>query len=301
MPAERPPTIQPAAAARWQNIASLPSPWLHEEVARRMEERLDLIRLVPKTWAHWEPVHGGMAAHELLMRRYPESECFMALSHEKHAQEAIKNIAKPWWQPARWKASRTRFEAPPEGAVQMVWGNMALHMVADPQALIAQWHKALATDGFLMFSCFGPDTLRELRAFYPQMGWPAPSHEFTDMHDWGDMLVASGFAEPVMDVEHITLTYETPERLLAELRSLGRNLHPARFPALRGRRWLAHLHNALREHLADPQNGGRLKLTFEVIYGHAIKPQKRLAVRPELNISLDEMRRALRSGKTDKP
>jgi malonyl-CoA O-methyltransferase len=61
-----------------------------------------------------------------------------------------------------------------------------------------------------MFSCLGPDTLRELRALYAALGWPPPAHEFTDMHDWGDMLVASGFAEPVMDMERITLSFATP-------------------------------------------------------------------------------------------
>ena len=93
----------------------------------------------------------------------------------------------------------------------MLWANMALHMAADPQALIAQWHRALATDGFLMFSCLGPDTLRELRALYAALGWPPAGHEFTDMHDWGDMLVHAGFAEPVMDMERIVLTWDTPE------------------------------------------------------------------------------------------
>ena len=62
---------------------------------------------------------------------------------------------------------------PPDGASQMLWANMALHMAADPQALIAQWHRTLGVDGFLMFSCFGPDTLRELRALYARLGWPA--------------------------------------------------------------------------------------------------------------------------------
>ena len=117
----------------------------------------------------------------------------------------------------------------------MLWANMALHLSADPQALMGEWQRALATDGFLMFSCLGPDTLRELRALYAALGWPPPSHEFTDMHDWGDMLVQTGFAEPVMDMERITLSFATPQRLLRELRELGANLHPERFPALRGR------------------------------------------------------------------
>ncbi len=295
MPNERPPTIDHPAAARWQSLPLAVSPWLHDEVARRMEERLALIRLQPAVWAHWEPLKGGMAAQTLLARRYADSECFWAVSDPKQAGEATQLTAKPWWNLARWKTPRIRVAMPPEGVAQMVWANMALHMAADPQALIAAWHKALAVEGFLMFSCLGPDTLRELRGVYQQLGWPAPSHEFTDMHDWGDMLVASGFAEPVLDMERITLSYETPERLLAELRTLGRNLHAGRFPALRGRRWLSRLKEALKAQLADPADGGRLKLTFEVVYGHAIKPQRRLAVSAETTVSLDEMRKALRA------
>ena len=89
-----------------------------------------------------------------------------------------------------------------------------------------------------MFSCLGPDTLRELRGLYRALGWPPPAHDFTDMHDWGDMLVHAGFAEPVMDMERITLTWETPQRLLEELRELGANLHPATLsPRCAGARW----------------------------------------------------------------
>ena len=169
----------------------------------------------------------------------------------------------------------------------MLWANMALHMSADPQHLIQRWHQTLAVDGFLMFSCLGPDSLREIRAVYHRLGWPAPSHEFTDMHDWGDMLVAAGFAEPVLDMERIVLTFATPERLLAELRTLGRNLHPARFPSLRGRGWLLTLQNELKQE----SKGDALSLTFEVIYGHALKPKRRLVVQPEMRLSLDEMRK----------
>jgi malonyl-CoA O-methyltransferase len=179
----------------------------------------------------------------------------------------------------------------------MLWANMALHMAPDPMALIAHWHSLLGVDGFLMFSCLGPDTLRELRRVFAGMGWPAPSHEFTDMHDWGDMLVRAGFAEPVMDMERITLSYTSPQSLLAELRGLGRNLHRARFAALRGCNWRESLHAALARELARPQEQGRLHLTFEVIYGHAFKPPARLGLQAETSVSLEEMRRSLREGK----
>ena len=176
----------------------------------------------------------------------------------------------------------------------MLWANMCLHMAAQPQELIAQWHRALAVDGFLMFSCLGPDTLRELRAVYRALGWAPPAHEFTDMHDWGDMLVHAGFAEPVMDMERITLAFDTPERLLAELRELGVNLHPARFAGLRGRAWHDRLRTEIAQHLRGAE--GRLTLTFEIIYGHAIKPMPRARMGEESAVPLADMRTMLRGG-----
>ena len=68
-------------------------------------------------------------------------------------------------------------------------------------ALFERWQRALAVDGFVMFSCLGPGTLRELRALYARLGWRAPAQDFIDMHDLGDMLVHAGFADPVMDQE----------------------------------------------------------------------------------------------------
>jgi malonyl-CoA O-methyltransferase len=291
---ERPPTIDPVAAARWERAAPARSPWLHEEVARRMEDRLQWIRLQPRAWADWDPVRGGLAAHALLERRYPGAECFVPGAGADRARLALDQLARPWWR--RWRAAPLHRGPVPEGAVQMVWANMALHMSPQPQMLLAQWHRALAVDGFLMFSCLGPDTLRELHGLYRALGWPPAGHDFTDMHDWGDMLVHAGFAEPVMDMERITLTWETAPRMLEELRELGANLHPARFPALRGAQWKRRLLQQLEGSLRQPD--GRLALTFEVIYGHALKPSARVRVSEESAVSLRDMRAMLQSGKT---
>ena len=265
-----------------------------------MEERLQWMVTKPQRWVHWEPLHGGLQAQTLLAKRYPDSECFVVQTHAEHAQAAIKLIAPAWWKKARWTGPALTFEMPPR-PVQMLWANMALHMAADPMALIAEWHRLVDVDGFLMFSCFGPDTLRELRRVYTAMGWTPPSHAFTDMHDWGDMLVHAGFAEPVMDMEHITLSYSSPHKLLAELRTLGRNLHVARFQGLRGRAWRDRLHAGLTGALSGKAEDGRLQLTFEVVYGHAFKAQSKLSVRPETSVSLEEMRQSLRKVKKNEP
>jgi malonyl-CoA O-methyltransferase len=289
---DAPPSIDPVAARRWAHAAPARPPWLHEEVGRRMAERLEWIRLKPQRWADWEPVRGGLEAHSLVAARYPQAERWIVEPDAAHAAAAKAALARPWW---RFGAAPIHHAAPDDGSLQMLWANMALHMSADPQALLARWHRSLAVDGFLMFSCFGPDTLRELRALYARLGWPAPAHEFTDMHDWGDMLVHGGFAEPVMDMERITLTWETPAKLLAELRELGANLNRARFASLRGRAWKRELESQLAASLAT--SDGRLAHTFEIVYGHAMKPTPRVRVGGESAIPMADMRSMLRSGK----
>ena len=285
---ESPPTLDPRAAQRWLGRQGQLSPWLHEEVGQRMAQRLEWIVAKPDTWLSWHPALGGLAAETLVSQAYPQAQRFRQAGLGEPAVHAPEKGASPWWSPQRWRAAPTW----PEAGVGLVWANMALHTAPDPMALLAHWHQSLAVDGFVMFSCLGPDTLRELRALYARLGWGEPAHAFTDMHDWGDMLVQTGFAEPVMDMERIVLSFETPQRLLQELRELGRNLHVARFAGLRGRQWQAQLHREL-ESLRPPQGGGPMTLTFEIVYGHAYKPAPRLKVAPQTSISLGEMRQQL--------
>jgi len=293
-PAERPPTIDPVASARWATWPHAPSPWLHEEIGRRMEDRLQWIRLQPKTWVDWAPVSGGLQTHRLLQERYPQARCHVMEPTPAREQLARRALIAPWWKQI-FLPSLLSFETPAPGMADMLWANMALHTSDDPNALLRYWHQALSVDGFLMFSCLGPDTLRELAEVYQQQGWPPASHAFTDMHDWGDMLVQAGFAEPVMDMERITLTYASPDTLLADLRSLGRNLHVQRFQGLRSRLWRERLSEALLS-LARPEEGGRLALGFEIVYGHALKPRPRMKMAAKTEIGLDQMRLMLHSG-----
>ncbi len=293
------------AALRWsrRDLTSADgagaSPWLHEEVARRMQERLDFIKLQPAHWIAWEPFRSGWGTLRQVAARYAKATWLAVVTQPQELKATERALQAPWWKLSRWTRPVTFAATAPDAAnsliapAQMVWANMLLHQSANPQALIAQWHSALAVDGFVMFSCLGPDTLRELRTAFAAQGWPPPAHEFTDMHDWGDMLVEAGFAEPVMDMERITLTYASPHRLLAELRELGRNFHVQRFAGLRGRRWHAQL-LALLQSLAQPQEDGRIVLTFEVVYGHALKPQPRVKLQAVSQIDLSDMRAMLR-------
>jgi malonyl-CoA O-methyltransferase len=301
-----PPTLDAQAARGWQIRAPLQTPWLCTEVARRMADRLEWIKLQPSQWLHWDVLRHGAQVHSHLAQRYAQAQAHCPVPQEllqlepgakRRADYELalrRTLVAPWWSAKRWLAKQPTLTWPDAGAMNMLWANMVLHASAEPEALMAQWHRLLATDGFLMFSCLGPDTLRELRGLYSQLGWAAPLHELTDMHDYGDMLVQAGFAEPVMDMERIVLTFATPERALQELRGLGRNLNVVRPQTLLGRGRLKQLCAAMGRHLRNEQ--GDIALTFEIIYGHAIKPMPRLKVSAQSSVSLEQMRQMLASG-----
>jgi malonyl-CoA O-methyltransferase len=267
------------------------APWLHGEVARRMAERLALIRLQPQRIADWWSFLGGGEA--ALRGAYPRAEVVAV----EPTPELVARHQAPWWSPRRLMGARPAATLDGEALdapVQLVWANMMLHAVKDPPALMTRWQRALSADGFVMFSCFGPDTLRELRALYARRGWPAPAPDFVDMHDLGDMLVEAGFADPVMDQETIRLSWPTPQAALAELRTLGGNASPSRAAGLRTPGWKAALERELQS-LAD--SGGRLSLGFEIAYGHAFKALPRAQAGEPTTVSLDEMRTLVRSGR----
>ena len=274
------------------NAAS--APWLHAEVGRRMAERLPIIRHPPQRWLDWWAHVGGSAA--AVRAAYPQAQR-IAVEADEAARVRSSERLPPWWSRRRWGPQAEAVvlqNAVDPAAAEMVWANMMLHAVADPPALFARWQQALAVDGFVMFSCLGPGTLRELRALYAQRGWPAPTPNFVDMHDLGDMLVQAGFADPVMDQETITLSWPDPAALLRELRSLGGNTAPQRHAGLRTPRWRTRLEHALAA-LAGPD--GKPSLGFEIAYGHAFRAAPRPKVGAATSVSLDEMRSMVRSGR----
>ena len=265
-------------------------PWLHGEVARRMAERLPIMKLVPSRVIDWWSRSGASA--ELLRAAYPKAQ---HVHVEAAAVMQRPKAAAPWWSAQRWRAGEAIAEnAVPDAHAQLLWANMMLHAVADPGALLAQWRRALSMDGFVMFSTLGPDTLKTLRETYREAGWGSAHAPFVDMHDLGDMLVRAGFADPVMDQEMLRLTWATPAALLAELRGLGINADPARAAGLHTPRWRERLEAALAER-AGPD--GRIALEFEIVYGHAFNPPPRVAVSGETRLSAADLQRMARTGR----
>ncbi len=293
--------VDPAALARVQRrMLSLPaSPWLHTEVARRMAERLRLIRLQPACVLDWCAQLGGSRA--LLQQAYPSAQVLAVepTAAQRAATQAklLQDQRSSWWPLRRWQTPPTVLltEEVPAGQGQLLWANMVLHGSSDPLATLRRWQQATAVDGFVMFSTLGAGSLEGLRALYSRQGWPPPHAPFVDMHDLGDMLVEAGFADPVMDQETLTLNWADAQALLAELRGLGGNVHPQRLAGLRTPRWRQALLQALPE-LAS--QGGRPALSFEIVYGHAFRPAPRPRMQPVTRLAAEDLRTMARSGRS---
>jgi malonyl-CoA O-methyltransferase len=157
------------------------------------------------------------------------------------------------------------------GSVPFVFSNLALQWTR-PEAVFAETARVLATGGLFLFSTFGPDTLRELRAAFAAADGYQHVNAFIDMHDLGDALVHAGFSDPVMEMEHITLEYACVEAVARDLQAIGaRNALPGRPRGLSGRgRW----REVIARYEKERRNGA-LPATYEVIYGHAWKAAPR--------------------------
>jgi malonyl-CoA O-methyltransferase len=288
--------VDPAALARVQQrvLAQHGAPWLHTEVARRMAERLPVIRLQPACVLDWCAQLGGSRA--LLQRAYPRAQVVAVELAAVQRDATAQALKSPWWSPRRWQGAPDVLlaEQVTVGQGQLLWANMVLHGSSDPLATMRRWHQATAVDGFVMFSTLGPGSLEGLRALYARHGWPPPHAPFVDMHDLGDMLVEAGFADPVMDQETLTLHWADGAALLAELRGLGGNVHPHRPTGLRTPRWQHALQHALQE-LAGAD--GRPALGFEIVYGHAFRPAPRARVAAVTTVAAEDLRTMARAGR----
>jgi malonyl-CoA O-methyltransferase len=163
----------------------------------------------------------------------------------------------------------------PAASLDLAWSNLALHCAGDPQPVFKELRRVLKVGGLLMFSCYGPDTLKELRHAYAAHDGAPHVHDFIDMHDLGDMLSLCGFSAPVMDMEVITLTYAGIDELFADLRASGQqNVCTERRRGLTGKG----VHGAMRVDYEKLRRDGRLPASFEIVYGHAWKPEPRVAI-----------------------
>ncbi|MGZ9045808.1 MAG: methyltransferase domain-containing protein [Telluria sp.] len=273
-----------------------PADFLRREVASRMHERLQLVKVAPARIL--DAGCGAGADLGLLQKTYPASQIVGIDSNSGMIAAAAASAPA-----SGLKSVLTRLLPPKTGvdllcgdfgalpfgpnSLDLVWSNLALPWHPQPDRVFAEWRRVLRVEGLLMFSSFGPDTLREVRAAFAGMDETPHALPFVDMHDFGDQLVEVGFSTPVMDMEVITVTYDTAEALLADVRALGGNPLATRARGLVGRAaWQRMLAALERQRRPD----GKLGLTFEVIYGHAFRPAPRQTATGEAIIRFEPPR-----------
>jgi len=245
---------------------------MQREVCERMMQRLDYIKLNPSEVL--DIGSGTGWGTRQLGERYPAAQ-IVALDMAMGMLQASRGTLS-WWSKL-FAGNAKQFvcadmEALPlkSHSMQMVWSNLAVQWCNDLPATLIELQRVLKVDGLLMFSTFGPDTLKEIRSAFKGVDGYTHSSRFADMHDIGDMLVAAGFADPVMDMEYITLTYNDVKAVMQDLRSIGaHNATAGRASGLMGKKaW-----GRVLENYEKLRRDGKLPATFEVIYGHAWKVQ----------------------------
>jgi malonyl-CoA O-methyltransferase len=251
------------AAARYDEVAVL-----QREIGRRMLERLDYVRLEPRVVLDAGCGTGATTAG--LARRYPQAEV-IALDFA-HGMLRHASGKGGWARAPQWVCGDVEALPLASQSVDLVYSNAVLQWSTHLARTFAELLRVLRPGGLLMFSTFGPDTLAELRAAWAQVDGGSHVSSFADMHDLGDLLVETRFAEPVMDCERLTVTYSAVDDLMRDLKLLGaHNVTAARARGLTGRRRIEAMRAAYERFRSD----GRLPATYEVVYGHAWAPMQR--------------------------
>lgn len=235
-------------------------------VADRLLERLDYMRLAPGTILDLGAGTGRAA--RALAKKYPGAhiiESDLALGMLRNA----RGLAR-WFRRRRTVCADAELLPFADASIDLVFSSLMLQWCNDPAIVFAELQRVLRPGGLLIFSTLGPDTLRELRESWSIADGDVHVNAFIDMHDLGDALVRASLGEPVMETERFTLTYADGHALMRDLKSLGaRNANAGRRRSLTGK---GRLHSMLRAYESHRRDG-RLPATYEVVYGHAWRPE----------------------------
>ncbi len=241
---------------------------LQREIAERMLERLDLVKLQPRTVLDLGA--GTGYASGALLRRYPKA-CIVALDFAYPMLQQARRRGRWLRRPSCLCADAEHLPLA-DGSVDLIYSNAALQWCNDLESTFRDCLRILRPNGLLMFTSFGPDTLHELRNAWAQADGYSHVSAFVDMHDLGDSLLRARFADPVMDTERITLTYGTADELMHDLKTLGaHNATVSRARGLTGKARLQAMTKAYEACRVD----GRLPASYEVVYGHAWAPEQK--------------------------
>jgi malonyl-CoA O-methyltransferase len=235
---------------------------VQREIGRRLLARLELMRIDPAVVVDLGSGTGATAI--ALTRRYRGARV-VALDLALAMLQEVRR-RRPWFSKLRCVAGDMERLPLADASVDLLFSNLMLQWATDVDAAFTEFHRVLRPGGLLLFTTFGPDTLRELRTAWSQVDGDTHVNAFIDMHDIGDALLRAGLRDPVMDLERLCVTYPDVRRLMHDLKAIGaHNVTSGRPRGLTGKGRLQRMVEAYEAYRRD----GVLPATYEVVYGHA--------------------------------
>ncbi len=272
------------SAAHYDEVAVL-----QREVASRLLERLDLFKLQPH--AILEVGCGTGYCTGALATHYPKARIVaMDIAHAmvRHTRERFSFFQRKWRGHGFACADAEKLPFADQ-SFEMIFSNLTVQWCGDHEGVFNEFRRVLKPGGVLLFSTLGPDTLKELRAAWATVDGHVHVNQFTDMHDIGDAMVRARLADPVMDMEMITMTYRDGMTLMRDLKVLGaHNVNAGRNPGLTGR---ARINAVLDAYEQFRNSDGLLPASYEVLYGHAWRAEQERIVEPggDVVIGIDQI------------
>ncbi len=263
---------------------------LQREVASRLTSRLEYIKLKPA--AILDIGSGTGFCSYLTNKLYPQAHIYaldIAESMLKtHRQKQTRMMRlKKLFGVGQFHYTVADMETLPlaDNSFELIISSLTFQWANDLDNVFAECYRVLKPGGLLMFTSFGPDTLKELRRSWQQVDANSNHvNQFMDMHDVGDALMRNHFAEPVMDMEMLTVTYKDVVSIMRDLKSIGaHNVTEGRRRSLTGKSKLAQLAKNYEKYRQD----GLLPVSHELVYGHAWKSQTEAMKHEEINVQFN--------------
>ena len=231
-----------------------PIRWLQDEIADRMLQKLDIVKLDVKDVLIVPDFPGKHFS--FFAKRYPHANIHSLTEDGITRFEMWRSKAIFHWRslfggnadPLAHYLAKGKFNLP-DNSVDLVLSNLLLQDLADPRHFLRECWRVLREGGLITFSYLGPDTGKELRALESGLVKSKNLLSPWDMHDMGDALLGERFSDPVMDMEFISLDYQSDALMLLDLGALKLLQMPDSKFFKQG---------------VLPQ-----KMTLEVVYGHA--------------------------------
>jgi len=243
---------------------------LQTEVCNRLLEKLEIVKISPQMIL--DAGTGTGAAIPALFARYKKAHVVTLDLSENMLLKAGQHgsfLRSP--QAVCGDIERLPFA---DNSFDLVFSSLSMQWCNDLNAALVEAKRVLKPGGLYVFTTFGPDTLKELRYSWSKVDEANHVNMFVDMHDIGDALLQDGFAEPVMEAEVLTVTYDCVDGLMHDLKAIGANVTASTSQAEHAAKGLGgkSMLQTVRQSYEKYRQGNLLPATYEVIYGHAWKP-----------------------------